>query len=182
MTREILKASLFTFALAAGAVQAAECPPEAAPAAATQPEAMPPTAFYYTPWADLIRMRALLNAPFNPMPPLWVPVMLPPPSIQAMPMPVSTLRATGEGYRLDIPLPGFKAEDVKVNLDGRLLTISATTSNTEKAAGLEQQSRRSFSETLTLPVAVRPADLRQHYENGVLTLTLPAAKSGNGAV
>lgn len=182
MTHEILKSSLFAFTLAAGAVQAAECPPCAEPAASMPAAAMPPAAFYYTPWADLIRMRALLNEPFNPMPSLWMPVMLAPPPTLAMPTPVSTLRATGEGYRLDIPLPGFKEEDVKVTVEGRVLSISATTSTTEKVDGREQQSRRSFAETLTLPVAVQPGELRQHYENGVLTLTLPAAKPANGSV
>lgn len=182
----LLKPSLLAFSLtlAVGAAGAGECPPCPETKAPVGAEAaLPPHALYYNPWADIVRMRALLNAQFNP---LWMPVLLPPPTTLTNFLPLATptaaLQASQEGYRLELPLPGFKDEEIQVKLEGRLLSISAETSSTAQAAGGGEQFRRSFAQALTLPVAVQAADLKRHFENGVLTLILPAAKTVDGAV
>lgn len=190
-----LKSTLIALAFAAGSAQADNCPPCAeapakAPDSAASAAAEP--VFYYNPWADMLRMQAMQNALINSMNPLWRPVMWGPPMMPpamrmmdapiAMPMsmPVSHLQPTAEGYRLELPLPAFKADDIHVRLDGRLLTITAETANTVKVGGGDEQSRRSFAETLTLPAEVQPSALKQQFENGVLTITLPAAKASGG--
>ncbi len=187
MNTGISKPSLLTWvlALATGAVHAGECPPSGNAQAMPQASAampVPARPFYYNPWgnpwADFARMQALMDRQFNAMNTL--PVMFVPLPTLDLPTPVSTLQPTQEGYRLQLPLPGFKAEDIHVRLDGQVLTITAETTNTVKAGEQEAQSRssRAFAETLTLPGPVKASELKESYENGVLTITLPGRKDG----
>lgn len=175
----------FSLALTAGSVYAGECSQRAdAPgnpdAAASVPA--PAHVFYYNPWADLMRMQAMMDSQFNALnalPIMFVPAPAYAPAVQA-----STLQRTPEGYRLDIPLSGFKSEDIKVRLDGQLLTVSAqaSSSGTVKVGQRDEQSSSSFVETLTLPGPVLAQELKQSFKDGVLTLTLPAQKNPPGSV
>jgi HSP20 family protein len=116
------------------------------------------------------------------MNPHWMPVLFAPPPAPVMPTPISTLQATEEGFRLEVPLPGFKAEDIQVRVEGALLAITARTRSTTSTEGGETQSQRSFAQTLTLPAQVEAAELKQRFENDVLILTLPVRKSSAGSV
>ena len=180
MQTGISKPSLLAFALAlaAGAVHAGECAPPAAATVKPQAAAMPvpAPAFYYNPWAELMRMQVLLDSQFNAMNALRMPVM----SAAPIAFAVSALQQTQDGYRLEIPLPGFKAEDIQVRLDGQLLAITAETSSTVKVGQQDGQSRSSFAQTLTLPGPVQASELKQTFENGVLTITLPSRKGAAG--
>jgi HSP20 family protein len=178
-----------SLALAAGAVQAGECTPGADAAATPKSAAAMPApahAVYYNPWADLMRMQAAMDSQFNAMNALLQPMLIVPQPNFAMSTPVSALQRTPDGYRLDIPLHGFKAEDIHVRLDGQLLAITAETSSsgTLKVGQQDEQSRssRSFAETLTLPGPVEASQLQESFKDGVLTLTIPARKNSAGPV
>ncbi len=83
----------------------------------------------------------------------------------------------GDSYLLSAELPGFKKEDIKLDLDGDLLTVSAVHSEEKKD---EQQGsylcrerhygayRRSFDVS-----GIRQDGIRAAYKDGVLELTLP---------
>lgn len=166
-----------SLALATLGAHAGECPPQNG--AADMPA--PTQAFYYNPWADFARMQAMLDSPFTGMNPFWMPVMFVPPSTVAMPARTSALEQTKDGYKLAIPLPGFKPEDVHVRLDGQLLSISAQTSSTLKVGQNDEQgtSSRAFAETLTLPGPIKASELKESFKDGVLTITLPGPKGTN---
>lgn len=123
-------------------------------------------------------MQAALEHQFDAM--NAVPVMFVPPPAFMMSTPVSMLQHTQDGYRLEIPLPGFKAEDIHVRLDGQLLLLSiiAETASTTMVGQQEAQSwsSRAFAKTLTLPDSVKASKLKQSFENGVLILTFPDRK------
>ena len=78
-------------------------------------------------------------------------------------------------------LPGFTAEDIEVSLEDRVLTIKAEA----KAEGEGEQGeylvreRRSgsFHRSLRLPDTVDADKVEPHYENGVLTITLPKVEA-----
>lgn len=185
MNTGISKSSLLAIALvlAPGAVHAGECPPNGAAPAVPQASAampVPVPAFQYNPWADFMRMQMLMDSQFNAM--NAVPVMFVPLPALNLPTPASTLQATQDGYRLVLPLPGFKADGIHVRLDGQLLFISAETSSMAKAGDQEAQSRsrRAFAETLTLPGPVQATELKESFENGVLTVTIPSRKGTPG--
>jgi HSP20 family protein len=167
-------------AAAAGTVHAADCPDRNAAAPGSQVQAttvaVPAQAYYANPWAELVRLQAAMERQFeamNALPAVFVstPAFL-------MPTPVSALQQTQDGYRVEIPLPGFKPEDIHVRVDGQLLSVTAETASTSKVGekDVQRHSSRTFAETLTLPGSVQASKLKQSFENGVLILSIP----GNG--
>jgi len=85
-------------------------------------------------------------------------------------------------YNLDIELPGYKKEDIKISLYNGDLTVSAshTETNEEKDArgSMLRQERYSgtVSRTFYVGDAIRESDVKAAYENGVLTITVPSAE------
>ena len=91
------------------------------------------------------------------------------------------IRDTGDSYVLEAELPGFKKEDITLDLKDGILTITAAHSDEseEKAADgtyIRRERRygsfqRSFDVT-----GIEEKSITAAYENGVLALTLPKAK------
>lgn len=90
---------------------------------------------------------------------------------------------TDKAYAIKADIPGVRKEDIDVSVDGRQVTISATTSEKSEKKGksslyterCEGQVYRSFS----LPCEVDGKGAQARYENGVLDLTLPKKANGN---
>ncbi len=83
-----------------------------------------------------------------------------------------------DGYELSVDLPGFKKEDLKVELNNGYLTVSAEKSlnkDEEKNGKLIRQERYSGSMQRSFYVgsSLTEEDIRCAYENGVLKITLP---------
>jgi len=82
-------------------------------------------------------------------------------------------------YLLDIDLPGYKKEDIKISLYNGNLTIQAehNDSKEEKDAkgNVIRQERYSgtCSRTFYVGESIRESDIRAGYENGILTLQIP---------
>jgi HSP20 family protein len=88
-----------------------------------------------------------------------------------------------KSYIVQAELPGVKKEDIEVSVDGGQVSISAELKReTRKKEGeAELFSERFYGKTFrsfTLPSEVESAKADAHYENGVLTLTLPKAHNG----
>ena len=81
-------------------------------------------------------------------------------------------------YVLEAELPGFKKEDINIDIDNNYLTISAerNVSNEEKdKKGNDIRSERSygsFSRSFDI-TGVNAEKIDAEYENGVLKLTMP---------
>lgn len=92
------------------------------------------------------------------------------------------IRKKDGNYLLDIDLPGYKKEDIKISLYNGNLTVSANHKETEEEkdakGSLLRQERFMGSCTRTFYVgnAVRDTDVHAAFENGVLTLTVPSAE------
>ncbi len=84
-------------------------------------------------------------------------------------------------YMLDVDLPGFKKEDVKVALENGTMTISAEhheTSEEKDAKGnVLRQERYSGSCKRSFYVGndIKQEDIKAAYKNGTLTLEIPSA-------
>ena len=82
-------------------------------------------------------------------------------------------------YILDIDLPGYKKEDVNIELDKGYLTISAKheVSDEEKdSKGNIIRQERSFgscSRSFYVGDQIKPETISAKYENGVLKLNVP---------
>lgn len=90
--------------------------------------------------------------------------------------PRTTVRDTAASFILAMELPGFGAEDVKVDVTREKLSITGD----RKPASLEGYAahRRerlpfNFSRSYTLPVPVDADNASATVKNGVLTVTLP---------
>jgi HSP20 family protein len=84
----------------------------------------------------------------------------------------------GEAFEVKIDMPGVKKEDINVSIDGERVTISAETKeekevkNGDKVLHTERYMT-SYARSFELPTQVSDANADAHYEDGVLTLTLP---------
>ena len=86
------------------------------------------------------------------------------------------VKETEKGYQLEIVAPGFEKTDFKINLDQKLLTISAEKKNEVKEN--EKQIRReynysSFKRSFTIDEKIDATNIAANYVNGVLALNLP---------
>jgi len=69
-------------------------------------------------------------------------------------------------------LPGFRKEDLAIDLADELLTITGTQKTEAKAEGKTVQERK-VTRAVQLPDNVDVEKIAAAYENGVLTVTLP---------
>jgi HSP20 family protein len=97
-----------------------------------------------------------------------------------------------KNYAVEVAAPGMKKDDFKVKVDRGILTISAERKEEkeEKKKNFTRQeySYNSFSRSFTLPDDAREDDVKAHYEDGVLKLSIarkalaPASKAKEIAV
>lgn len=100
--------------------------------------------------------------------------------LSSMSSPNFDLRDDGSRYTIRADMPGADKASIKVNVEGRLVTISGertalseTTSN-DKVLRSERNLAR-FERKIQLPGPVKAASVEAKYDNGVLTLNLPKA-------
>src|SRR5438093_6626785 len=79
--------------------------------------------------------------------------------------------------RITAEIPGVKPEDIKISLEGNLLTIQGTKQQEaeERTERVHRYERTYgvFERSFTLPASVDPENIKANYDNGVLTLALP---------
>lgn len=77
-------------------------------------------------------------------------------------------------------IPGFKAEDVQINVTGDTLTLRGEVKREEekqdKAWHIREQRSGSFERSVAMPTAVVADKAKAEFENGILTITLPKAE------
>jgi HSP20 family protein len=83
---------------------------------------------------------------------------------------------------MTVELPGLDRKDVRVELDGDVLTVSGEKRDTrvedgkEKQYHLEERSYGAFQRSFTLPPTVDGNLITADFDKGVLTLQLPRSK------
>ena len=82
-------------------------------------------------------------------------------------------------YKLKADLPGFKKEDLHVEMNDGVLTISAEHEDKKDEKNAEgkyiRRERRtsSYRRSFRVDKNLKPEDISAKYEDGVLTLTIP---------
>lgn len=95
----------------------------------------------------------------------------------------SDVRDAGDHFELDIDLPGFKKEDVKIQLKDGVLEIEATTSGKkdDKKKDGKYIRRERFQGTCTRQFYVgeetKMEDIRARFDNGVLKIDVAKPES-----
>ena len=91
------------------------------------------------------------------------------------------IRDTGDSYVLEAELPGFKKEDIALDLKDGILTITASHSESSEQKDAEgtyiRRERRygSFQRSFDV-TGIDESGITAAYESGVLALTLPKSK------
>jgi HSP20 family protein len=92
-------------------------------------------------------------------------------------MPAMDLIETADHYVLRADLPGLADEDVNVQLEDNVLTISGqrASEHDQQQEGYYRLERAfgSFSRSLTLPEGVDPDGVQAHFDRGVLEIQIP---------
>ena len=89
------------------------------------------------------------------------------------------IREHDAGYELDIDLPGFKKDEIKVELENGYLTISATkgTNNDEQDKKGKYIRKERYAGTMQRSFYVgddvTQEDIKAKFENGILSLSIP---------
>lgn len=89
------------------------------------------------------------------------------------------VKETEKGYEVAVDLPGFKKDEIQLELNDGYLTISA-----EKGLDKEEKDKKdkyirreryagSMSRTFYVGESVTENDIHAKYENGILTLDVP---------
>ena len=89
------------------------------------------------------------------------------------------VKETDSGYEVDIDLPGFKKDEINVQLDNGYLSISA-------AKGLDNEEKNkegkyirkeryagAMSRSFYVGDAITQEDIKAKYESGILRLSIP---------
>ena len=95
--------------------------------------------------------------------------------------PALDVAETERAYTVKLDLPGVAKEDVKIAIEGRRVSVEATTARGDEKKDGErvlyaERSVASYARSFTLPVDVDQAESSARMEHGVLTLQL--AKRG----
>ncbi len=70
------------------------------------------------------------------------------------------VRRTEAGYEVEVPVPGFKPDDVEVSFQDGVIAVTG------------KAERRSFSRSFTVPEDVDPEAIEARVNDGMLVLTL----------
>jgi HSP20 family protein len=89
-------------------------------------------------------------------------------------------RETEDAYHIEVELPGVKKENVDIQVDGNVLTISGERNVRDEVKEEDYHKIESryglFSRSFTLPEKVDVSKIEAVFENGVLEVTIPKLK------
>lgn len=94
-------------------------------------------------------------------------------------LPAVNIKESEDRFDLELSVPGFKKDDINIEVDENILTISSVIENSaedkdEKGNYMRREfSRTAFKRSFTLPETINEDSINANYEDGILTLTLP---------
>ena len=106
--------------------------------------------------------------------------------LSALSSPSLDVREEKDHYTVRVDMPGADKNSIKVDVEGRLLTVSGERTSVNETKGNDkvvrsERSMAQFVRTLELPGPVNTAAVDAKYENGVLTLSLPKASQATSS-
>lgn len=96
---------------------------------------------------------------------------------RTMNMPAVNIAETENSYAILLAVPGLKKEDIKISVDGTVLTISSEKEE-EQQTNKDKWARKeynysSFSRSFNLPEEINQEKIEASYTDGVLKIELP---------
>ncbi len=92
--------------------------------------------------------------------------------------PAASVVESGEGYRLEVEMPGVNKEGLEISVEKNELTLTGRRSLGEiEGTLLHRESRReNYRRSFELDPSIETAKIGAKVEQGVVTLTLPKAE------
>ena len=87
------------------------------------------------------------------------------------------IREEEDAYILSALVPGFKAEDLNIQVLDDVLRIEGEYKADDTNYLVKELPSGSFSRTLRLPASIEADQVEAHIEDGILNLRLPKAES-----
>lgn len=95
-------------------------------------------------------------------------------------VPSANIKEKEDRFEVELAVPGFDKNEIKIDLNDGLLTISSekTSENEEKDTHYSRREFQyaSFSRSFRLPDNVKEDDIEAKFNNGVLEVHIPKAK------
>jgi HSP20 family protein len=96
-------------------------------------------------------------------------------------VPAVNVFETDEQYSLEVFVPGFSKENIKIDIQDEVLTISSETSEAKQSTEEGKFTRKEFSfssfkRSFSIPEIVDVEAIDAKYENGILNILLPKRK------
>jgi len=89
-------------------------------------------------------------------------------------------RETEDAYHIEVELPGVKKENVDIQVDGNVLTISGERNVRDEVKDEDYHKVESryglFSRSFTLPEKVDVSNIEAEFTNGMLEVSIPKVK------
>ncbi len=89
-------------------------------------------------------------------------------------------RETEENYHIEVELPGVKKENVDIQVDGNVLTISGERNIRDEVKDEDYHKVESryglFSRSFTLPEKVDVSNIEAKFKDGILEVAIPKLK------
>ena len=91
-------------------------------------------------------------------------------------VPAVNIAETENAFEVALAVPGLKKEDIKINLEKSVLSVSAEkkteTTDENKKFSKREYNFNSFSRSFNLPQSADSSKIDAEYVDGVLTLTI----------
>lgn len=101
-------------------------------------------------------------------------------------VPPVSVSETGDELLLTAELPGMSEDDISIDLENNVLTISGQKNEVREEGDEERRYHvyerhfGSFNRSFTLPRTVDPSDIRATFDNGILTVKMPKVAEAKG--
>ena len=96
-------------------------------------------------------------------------------------LPPIDLHEENDNLVVTVDIPGFVKNDIKVSMNGNVLSINAEKKDNKNGRTIMNQRPRVIDKKMRLPITVKEGEEKVNsakYANGVLTIEIPITKKG----
>ena len=96
-------------------------------------------------------------------------------------LPPIDLHEENDNLVVTVDIPGFVKNDIKVSMNGNVLSINAEKKDAEGGRTIMKQRPRVIDKKMRLPITVKEGEEKVNsakYTDGVLTIEIPITKKG----
>ena len=96
-------------------------------------------------------------------------------------LPPIDLHEENDNLIVTVDIPGFDKSDIKVAMNGNVLSINAEKKDNENGRTIMKQRPRVIDKKMILPITVKEGEEKVNsakYTDGVLTIEIPITKKG----